>query len=191
MYSLCLFWFSSPSVRLEIEPIIPNFDISDYPEQSFLTIACPVATCSEGVTVQFLKEGDMLGEGVVNDTQSTVYNLNLQLDQNTAGTYACKVRTTNPEETVTQEFNITGINYLAPGVSCHYQTHFPRRLLLPLPPFFLALCPRHSYVFYLHLFIHLSLPPSLYFSLSLVLQVPLCQQHHHQRWGYRHRLASP
>ena len=96
-------------MRLEIEPIIPNLDISTYFEQSFLTIACPVATCSEGVTVQFLKGGVMLREGLVNDTQSTVYNLNLQLDQNTAGTYACKVRTTNPMEMVTQEFNITGI----------------------------------------------------------------------------------
>ena len=101
--------FSFPSVRLEIEPIIPNFDISTYFEQSLVTIACPVATCSEGVRVQFLKGEELLGEGAVNDTQNTVYNLNLRVDQNTAGTYACKVRTTNPAEMVTQEFNITGI----------------------------------------------------------------------------------
>ena len=102
--------FSFPSVRLEIEPIIPNFDISTYSEESLVTIACPVATCSEGVRVQFLKGEQVLGEGAVNDTQNTVYNLNLRVDQNTAGTYACKVRTTNPVEMVIQEFNITGID---------------------------------------------------------------------------------
>jgi len=93
---------------VQIEPRILEVDLSVYTESEIATIACPVITCAEQVTVTFLRGSEEVDMGTLDITQPMVYNLNLMVASDTSGTYACKVDTVNPTDTVIQEFNITG-----------------------------------------------------------------------------------
>ena len=46
--------------------------------------------------------------GTPSRTDETVYNMNLVLDEDSAATYTCMVRTEFPNDLVMQSFNITG-----------------------------------------------------------------------------------
>ena len=99
---------SFPSAPVQIEPKILEVDLSIFTESDIATIACPVITCAEQVTVTFLRGSEEVDMGTLDITQPMVYNLNLMVASDTSGTYACKVDTVNPTDSVIQEFNITG-----------------------------------------------------------------------------------
>ena len=76
-------------------------------------MGCPVETCTEKVTVTFLRGNGVVGTTVFNHTQQ-IHNLNLIVDEKIAGTYACKVDI--DATTTIQEFSITGIVMCAHAV---------------------------------------------------------------------------
>ena len=93
---------------MAITPAIENRDVSDYYIGETLIVGCPVQTCSEGVTVQFVRGDQEVSEGTPSRTDETVFNMNLVLEEGSAGTYTCMVRTESPNDFFMQSFNITG-----------------------------------------------------------------------------------
>ena len=80
-----------------ITPLIENSDMSAYYIGETLTVGCPVQTCSEGVTVQFVRGDQEVAVGTPSRTDETVYNMNLVLDEDSAATHTCMVRTEIPQ----------------------------------------------------------------------------------------------
>ena len=86
-------------------------NISTYHIGSQVTIGCPVQTCASQVRVQFLKGENAIGTPitVMEEDTSSSYNLVLDITEDIGGTYACKVDTMNPDDSVTMEFQVTGM----------------------------------------------------------------------------------
>ena len=100
----------SPPV-VAIEPEIQTVDISSYHIGSQVTIGCPVQTCASQVRVQFLKGETAIGTPitVMEEDTSSSYNLVLDVTDDIRATYACKVDTMNPDDSVIMEFQVTGM----------------------------------------------------------------------------------
>lgn len=103
---------SSTTVTLTVEsdpvaiiPRIQNFNISGYEIGGTLTVGCPVDTCADEVSVTFLKDDDVVDTMDLSNSQIT-HNLNLLVDEDTVGMYACKVDIDG--FSTVQQFNITG-----------------------------------------------------------------------------------
>ena len=130
-YSLCLPFsltlspLSPLSAVVDIFPEIPDVNISTYHTDADVTIGCPVQTCAEEVTVQFLR-----GDQVVKSSEESltgehsVFNLVLTVSDSITGLYACKVDTTNPDASTLKQFDVLGKLlksiriHLSPGSSC-------------------------------------------------------------------------
>lgn len=96
---------------IAIEPPIENVDLTVYHIGSTLTIGCPVATCAEPVTIEFLgSSGEVLQSNTISQTDPLVVSLALEVMEDTPGMYACRAQGVLGSETfnVEQSFNITG-----------------------------------------------------------------------------------
>ena len=68
-------------------------------------MGCPIQTCALRANVTFLRGDNEIGAAVLSGSQMT-HNLNVMVDENTAGQYACKVDIDG--FSVIQCFNMTG-----------------------------------------------------------------------------------
>lgn len=99
---------TSLSVVVSIKPEIhPVHNISTYRHGSFHTVGCPVQTCAEQSTIQFLKGDTLIEKHIIRDTASVV-NLALPITDTVTGEYACKVDTINPVGSDTSRFSVVG-----------------------------------------------------------------------------------
>ena len=78
-------------------------------------MGCPVDTCADEVSVTFLKDDDVVDTMDLSNSQIT-HNLNLLVDEDTVGMYACKVDIDG--FSTVQQFNITGEYYVYIYVHC-------------------------------------------------------------------------
>lgn len=111
LYIIIYFDIYLPPLVVSIEPAIrPVFNISTYMLGYALTISCPIETCAENVTVQFLKGDTLISKGIIRAFEDTasVKNLVLIITENVTGEYACKVDTVNPIGSDTSNFKVAG-----------------------------------------------------------------------------------
>ena len=90
-------------------PINAQWDLSSYHIGSNITIGCPVQTCAEQVSIQFLKGASVVKKYL--DRQqvtNSAYVLTLPVSEDIVGMYACKVDTTNADHSAMQYFEIIG-----------------------------------------------------------------------------------
>ena len=87
-------------------PRIPDFNLDNFTIGRRLTIGCLVNTCVTDVTVTLLKGRDLVLMAMQDETDTSVYNVNLEVDESTLGVYACKVDI--PGFSTLQKFSITG-----------------------------------------------------------------------------------
>ena len=66
-------------------------------------------TCASGVEVEFFKEDQSLGMGTLSSTAPSVYNTVVTVDEDTPGSYGCRVITTISSVMATELFNVTGL----------------------------------------------------------------------------------
>jgi hypothetical protein len=98
-----------PEVVAIEPPINAQWDLSSYHIGSNITIGCPVQTCAEQVSVQFLKGASVVKKYL--DRQqvtNSAYVLTLPVSEDIVGMYACKVDTTNADHSAMQYFEIIG-----------------------------------------------------------------------------------
>lgn len=99
---------SLSSLVVTINPLIPEVNISTYHIGAPITIGCPVQTCAEEVSVQFLRGDEVISVIESTSAAPTAYNLQLTVSEDIAGVYACKADTVNPDNSTIAHFNIVG-----------------------------------------------------------------------------------